>query len=260
MWKPGGSGEGKSMKIQRLATALGVVLAAASVATASSIGVNFTGGGNGSSPAVSLLPTDTAGVVPQANYNNAPTGNGTSVPLVDNAGAPISASLTYTSGGTYSSIGGATIAPAGGDEKLNTGFIFGNASVTVSGIPYARYDLYIYELNDAAGRVETTTLTAPAAGQGPFFGAAAPPADASHVDQNAATPYQYVQAVSTVTASPTPAADYVRFSDLTGSTLTFTISAPGNGYLNGFQIVEVPEPAGLSLIALAAAALLARRR
>src|SRR3954447_23575466 len=97
------------------AIAAAFVVVAAAIPARAGIGVNFTGGGNGSSPPISLLPTDVAGVVPQANYNNFAGGTGTGLALVDNTGVASPATLTYTASGTYSSIGGATIAPAGGD-------------------------------------------------------------------------------------------------------------------------------------------------
>jgi hypothetical protein len=233
----------------------------AATAGAASIGVNYTGGGNNSSPAVSLASTDAAGVVPQTNYNNFAGGSGTALALIDSAGAASGATLTYGSGGTYSSIGGAAIAPADGNEKLNTGFIFGNATVTVSGVPYSRYDVYVYMLNDAAGRVETTSLTAGGPAQ-TFYGGSAAANDAGHVDQNAATPYVYTRTISTDVAVPTTAGDYVLFSGLTTPSFQFTTAATGNGYLNGFQIVQnVPEPAALGFLGLASlAALTCRRR
>jgi hypothetical protein len=52
-------------------------------------------------------------------------------------------------------------------------------------------------------------------------------------------------------ASPTTNGDYAEFTGLTGSTLTIFNTAPGNGYVNGFQIVQVaavPEPTSLALL------------
>lgn len=225
-------------------------------ADAASIGINFTGGGNGGSPAVSLLPTDVAGVVPQSNFNNFAGGNATAQPLLNNAGAATTAVLTSTAGGTYSSVGGGAIAPAGGDEKLNTGFVYGNGTFTVTGVPYARYDVYVYTLNDAAGRVQTTSLV----GGPTYYNAAADPV-AGHVDQNAATPYTYVRSTSTDVNAPTAGGDYALFTGVVGPSFTITSAAPGNGYVNGIQIVEsVPEPTALGLFGVAAVAALARRR
>jgi hypothetical protein len=237
-----------------------VVLVAAGISShAAGIGINFTGGGNASSPAISLLPTDVAGVVPQSNFNNISGGSGAALALVNNSGAATPATLTFTSSGTYSSIGEPGIAPAGGDEKLNTGFVYGNGSFTVAAVPFARYDVYVYMLNDAPGRIETTSLTAGGPAQ-TFFGAAATPNDAGHVDQNAATSYVYTQTVSTNSAAATPNGDYVLFAGLTAPSFTFTDTAPGNGYLNGFQVVEnLPEPGALGVCAVTGLAALLRR-
>ena len=243
-----------------LFTGLGLASSASAVpvypAGYQTIGVNFTGGGNGSSPAVSLLPSDSAGVLPATNYNNVAGSSGTNVALVNGAGNATTATMTFSAGGTYSSVAGAAITPQGGDEKLNTGFVYGNGTVTLSNIPYASYDVYVYELNDAAGRVETTGATQFGT---PRFGSAASPADANHVDQNATTPYLYTQTISGNVNSPTPNGDYVLYHGVTGSTFTFAVSAPGNGYINGFEIVT-PEPASLGLLGFAGLGLLARRR
>jgi hypothetical protein len=238
-----------------------VVIAAVAplTARAASIGINFTGGGNTSSPAVAMLAGDSAGVVPQINFNNFAGGSASGVALNDNTGVANGATLTFTSGGTYSSIGGAAIAPAGGDEKLNTGFVYGNGSFTVANIPYATYDVYAYMLNDASGRVETTTLTAGGPSQ-TFYGSAANPSDSGHVDQNAGTQYSYVQSTSTDSASPTSGGDYVRFAGLTAGSFTFTSAATGNGYINGIQVVQTPEPGTAAIVGIAMLAGLARRR
>lgn len=52
--------------------------------------------------------------------------------------------------------------------------------------------------------------------------------------------YQYIAATSTTAATPTGSADYVLFATQTGNSFTFTEDAPGNGYVNGFQIVNHP--------------------
>lgn len=218
-----------------------VVLAALAANTfAASIGVNFEGGGNGVG-AISMASTDVAGVVPQANFNNEPGNSGTSVGLNDATGHSTTALLTYSASGTYS-VGQAS--PVGGDQELNDGFIYGNGSVTVTGVPYHMYDVYVYELNDAAGRVETTTM-----GTTNYYGAAASPQDANHVSGSANT-YLYTQSVQTnVAGTPTANGDYALFANVTGGSFTFTDSAPGNGYLNGFQIVQVvPEPSSVVLV------------
>jgi len=198
--------------------------------SATGIGVHFTGGGNGT--ADSLASTDTAGVFPIANYNNEATGTQTGVTLNDDTGTATTATLTYTSGGTWNSRN--YTPPTGdGDQELNDGFIFGNSNVTVTGIPYANYDVYIYELNDGAGRVETTTDVNTGVS---VYGSSATPGDANH-ESGTVNNYQYIAATGTTSAAPTANADFVEFSG-SSATFQFATTAPGNGYLNGIEIVD----------------------
>jgi hypothetical protein len=141
-----------------LAVAFSIVSAAASANAATMIGINFVGGGGpGPAGGVSLAPGSIAGVVPQANYNNVTGGSGSANNLIDNTGAATSVDLTFSGGGTYTSSGNA---PAGADEALNTGFVFGTVTGTISELPFAfgTYDVYIYMENDAGGRQTTTLL------------------------------------------------------------------------------------------------------
>lgn len=233
---------------------LGLVITSASV-QATSIGVNFVGGGNKVTGGVTMASTDSAGVVPQTNWNNETTGSGSGITgLIDSTGATVAGlTLTYAGQGTYD-VG--QTAPVGGDQKLNDGFIYGNTTVTVSGIPYPIYNLYIYELNDAAGRVEQTYLNGNTATS--VYGQAASPTDANHVSGSANT-YLYTQSVDT-SGSGTPGGDYVLFGTMSGSSVSFSDTAPGNGYLNGFEIVAAPEPASCAILGFFSLGLLARRR
>lgn len=198
------------------------------------IAVNFAGGGNGGSAGVTMLPSDAGGVYATGNYNNFANAGNTNSALFDNTGVVLpTTTITTTAGGNYSA-GNATVIPANADQKLNDGFIYGNGSVTITNIPYAHYDVYIFELNDAGGRVETTTANGVS-----YYGAAANPTDASHLS-GSNTPYLYTQTTSTDPNNPTAGGDFVLYSGQTGSTFTFTTSAPGNGYLNGFEIVNHP--------------------
>jgi hypothetical protein len=195
-------------------------------APAAIVGVNFMGGGFGGSPPVGLLPTELAGVIPSDNYNNVPSAvTASPVSLVDSDGASTPIALTITGAGlSYSTISGAGISPQGGDEKLNTGMLAGNNTLSLSGIPYAAYDIYVYVLNDNQTRVQTTTI-----GSLSYYHDS--PNAASRVDQNIATDYVYAQATSTIAGSPSVDTNYVRFSDLTGSSKTIIINAPGNGFV-----------------------------
>lgn len=245
----------------RAAVLTGAMSLFASASAFGAIAVDFRGGRGGTS-AEAMSPSDVAGVVAQANWNDIAGGSGTDIVLIDDAGAPTLAKLTYTSGGTWSAIAGNGV---GGDEKMNNGFVFGNATVTVTDVPYAEYDIYVYTLNDAANRVLSTVLTGGEGGpvNGPaFFGSSPNPTAAGFVDGNAATPYTYNLVTSGFLGSPTANGNYVRFTGLRDSTFTFTTSAAGNGYLGGFQIVPtvVPEPGTIGIVAAATAGLLIRRR
>lgn len=220
------------------ASIISVLLATAGeMRAAAVVSVNFTGGGFNGSPAISLLPGDFAGVVSANNYNNLPSAlTGSPVALTDSGGGATGITLSITGSGlSYSSISGAGISPQGGDEKLNTGFLAGNNTLTLTGIPYAFYDIYIYVLNDNQTRVQTTTVN----GVSIYHDS---PNAASNVDQNISTAYNYIRATSTVSASPSVDTNYVQFAGLSGGTKTITIAAPVNGFVNGFQIVQVPEP------------------
>ncbi|HZL34352.1 MAG TPA: hypothetical protein VFC78_03515, partial [Tepidisphaeraceae bacterium] len=219
----------------------------------SSIGVNFTGGGNGGALPTALAATDVAGLVPAGNYNNENGGTQTNAILTDSGTGAIGATLSYTSAGDYSAVGPA-VTPAGGDEKLNDGFIFGTqiatTDVQVNSVPYSHFDLYVYELNDGAGRLETTSLVTPpgtTSGAATYYSLSANPTDNGHIDGNSGTPYVYTPATDT-TAVGTPNADYVEFpalSPATAGAVTNGVelqvgSSNGNSFLNGVQIVNDP--------------------
>jgi hypothetical protein len=237
--------------------ALPFSIALSSAASGAIIGVNFTGGTFGGSPPVSLGSTEFAGVIPSANYNNVASANtGAPISLFDDSGTATTMTLTITGAvGPYSTISGAGINPQGGDEKLNTGFLAGNSTLTLTGIPYASYNIYVYALNDNESRVQATTVN------GLTFYHDSPNA-ASRVDQNLATDYVYTLVTSTNPAAQTVNANYVLFTGLSGQSQTISVNATGNGFINGFQVVQVPEP-GTAFFALSSGLLvlgLSRRR
>jgi beta-glucanase (GH16 family) len=195
-----------------------------------SIGVQFKGSGT------ALLPTDLAGLasVAQKNWNVLTGSSFTKSVLNDSTGAATTATLTGSANGVYWS-GGSVAAPVG-NQKLASGELYNNTTstrtLTVSNIPYAKYGVYLYAGIDAAGRAETTTLTE----------LSGTPESFSFTTEHGNS--QWTAATSTWdgtgTAPVLPTANYVHFGGLTATGFTLKWGAPGNGGLNGIQIV--PEP------------------
>jgi hypothetical protein len=134
-------------------------------AGAASIGVNFRRG----SGEQNMTATESAGVVPQMNWNNsdgAATGTGaanisgpTANSIVDSTGAVVPGlAISWTANGTWS-------APNAGAGDLNmmSGYLddtgtAGDTVFTVTGVPYAHYDVYTYVGSDANNRSGRTRL------------------------------------------------------------------------------------------------------
>jgi hypothetical protein len=187
----------------------------------------------------SLAASDIAGAVPAANWNNV---QATAV------GQPFNYGMTYVddSGANTSLI---VVASSGNADTWNTAgtpdeIIFGDKSawaggaqtLTFSSIPYVSYDVYIYVsfwtnevVNfDIGGNAQTVTNTfTPQFTPGPDF-------------------------VQNDT--------YVKYTGLSGDIVVTMQPTSGELHLGGFQIVQVPEPSILGLLALAPAMALRRRR
>lgn len=224
-------------------------------APGASISVSFAGD-NGGGTANQISPGETAGVVPDSAWTAAtgatggPTALGTS-----------GASVTWSSNNTWGGSGATT-----DDEKMVNGWLDDGgpgANISIVGIPYANFDVYVYGSSDAGnnGRGFTTNVNgtdyfsgeafATLSGNGSFF-------DGS----------TYVDA-STATADPS----YFKISGLSGSTLTIigarNTGGPGlpgggsdyRGGIAGIQIVEaVPEPSSALFLILSSAGFLGFRR
>ena len=213
-----------------------------------------------------------AGVVSAANWNDSWLENGNAINafgsptavngLIDNSGAATSLNIAYQAWGFWS-VQGSTpgqdadgsynrnllngylnAGPAGWNPPVTTSF------VTLSSIPYAQYDIYVYFSSDTAGRTGTlsdgtTTYDFSTAGPASVSGANA----------------VFTQTTDTGTLYPT--ANYAVFSGLTGSSQTITESPlvrDAWSGIAGFQIVAVPEPGTMALGALGLMALVAIHR
>ena len=263
------SRKNKSIKRSRVAAAR--IMRSAAEATVepleqrqllTSVGISFTGGYSGgtSVPPWSVGTTALAGIQSgiasaalnqhsisgsQQNWNDENGGSGSQTGLLDSTGTSLSnLSVTWSGGGTWSS---AVNQPAQGDERLMTGFLNSGGtatpvSVTVSNVPYAQYDVVVYMLNDAAGRVQTTTVNGYSlygSSPNPITNAFAPQ---YLVDSNPATPFYYAQGTSANSGSPSSNIDYEVFSmqgtGAAGSSVVINDASPGNGYVNAIQIVD----------------------
>lgn len=186
-----------------------------------------------------LATTDVAGAVPAANWNNVQaTGFGQAfnyaITYVDDSGANTPLTVAASSGvGDSWNTGGTPDEIIFGDKSAWGG---GTQTLTLSNIPYASYDLYVYVSEwssevvkfDIGGNVQTVTNT--------FTPQFTPGPDLVQNDT------------------------YVKYSGLSGNIVVNMEATSGGLHLGGFQIVQVPEPSMLGLLALAPALALRRRR
>ncbi len=203
------------MKV-RSAIVLAVVLLLGSTAMAADvISVNIQGTG-------AAVGTQIAGAEPAGNWNDY-TGTSGSMALVDDDGAATTASFAFSaSGSVIPWAGGANIPDDPGSSAMLTGHIYQAAGTTLSGaftgIPYAKYDLYVYYSSSAVTNTQTFTIRGTATA---LNGHEVAGADTALVESNG-----------------TLNGNYVVFRGLTAANVTVDASATvGYVYMNGFQIV-----------------------
>ena len=235
------------MSIKRGSVALLLAISGVFVGTegyAQSIGMNWD---SGRVAGGILAANDSAGVIPQINWNNnlpsnvdGPSSGDTSNivsplagKLVDNTGTDSGATVTWTTPNTW----GASSGSSSGDRKLQQNLLFtqaGDAVVTFGNIPYSEYDVYVYisgGFNGGGGQTKNSinggavlTSTAPVH--------SSPWDEASDLSGN-----------------------YLLYSGLTASSFFVTQhDTSGQSGMQGVQIVNtggvIPEPSTLVLAAL----------
>lgn len=192
--------------------------------------------------------SNVAGVSPAENWNNSWPDNPTT-DLIDKDGNPTTLDLAYTSFNNWNIQ--ASHPGVDGDGKYNKELLNGylnagpapwnpaitSSSVTLSQIPYPKYNVIIYFSSDGADREGTvsdgaTTYHFKSLGAASIAGANA----------------TLTQATDTTTAGYSTGATYAIFTGLTGVTKTFTVQMRDNdewGGIAGFQVVadlgSIPE-------------------
>jgi endoglucanase len=140
-------------------TAQSINYLASAPAYTDAIGINFV-----SYAVTPMAPTEVAGAVPLANWNQAGVANsGTMDALVDENGAATSASVTWNAPNTYS----IPISDNPGNDRMMAGYLDNSNTVPntveVAGLPpgFAHYDVYVYFDGDngSATRVANYRIT-----------------------------------------------------------------------------------------------------
>ena len=211
--------------LSRSATA-DLVVAPASPGRA--IGIDFVGTGT------AMAASESAGVLPQANWNTATGASRTAaLPLLDETGAASGATVTWASAGTWA----IPITDQAGTRRLMKGYLDTTdtsvTTITVAGLPNAAYDVYVYSDGDNDTSARTGAYRISGAG---ITATTINATDAASTNFNAA----FTQAAGS-------SGNYVKFSVVAGGfTLTATpvgTSGTRRAPLNAVQIVPASQPA-----------------
>jgi len=264
------------LRFRSAAMALAAAVSLCGAAHAQSIGIDWFGG-NGTGDQTMMLPTDIAGVVSQGNWNSFLGVSGTQ-PLNLSTGAASGASITWgmSPNDWDTNINETTSA----NHKMMLGYLDTNdtsiTTLTVSGLPASvtglGYNVIVYYDGDngtshRAGRYEVNNVSQWGRDAGVNFSGTFTEGQTT-VDPTIASG-GVIDSVPAAVLNAVPAGNYMTFRGLTAPSFTLnvqaSVSASGTNRapLNGIQIVPIPEPSSVALLALgalASLAFLARRR
>jgi hypothetical protein len=201
---------------------------------AASIGVNFSGSGSNI-----IAPSGSPGIVPAINWNNIAGASGTNITLNDDTATATTTQLTFNSTVFFDGFQPTNTSNAATNTLYRSGIVGDNAtrevSISLSGIPYSSYDLYVF----ASADTTATNQLSISNGTTTFYYASG--------GQNNLGATALLQTTSTTSGSPTTGpGQYQLFSGLTGSSVTLTTGGSiSNVIANnvfGFQIVNTAQP------------------
>lgn len=204
---------------------LAAVVAAPPALAQDRISLNFTGSGG-------RQVTAAAGVVAASGWNNVAGGSGSAIVLRDDAGADRGTRLAFTSASAGFRLNPPATSANGAlfDGQVITSSTGGPATVTVSGIPFASYDVIAYVAHGPSnvGRDAVVTL-----GAGTFA--------FRNEDCSTYTDPVGFRLVNTTTV-PGAIGNHVRFTGLTASSFSLVLQPapsgnPGSSGLAGLQVV-----------------------
>jgi hypothetical protein len=172
--------------------------------------------------------------------------------LVANDGSLSGISLTFADAFGAWGIGGVSGPDANGTYNKSIFDGYGNTASTdtlgLSGISLSLYNVIVYFSSDTDGRTGTISDGTTTYDFSTIM--------RNQVDNNPNV--TFIQTTDTTGANP--GANYAVFTDLSGSSQTFTLATAAGMGIAGMQITPVPEPGTLALAGLGGLGLLIRRR
>ena len=232
-----------------------IVLPTLSAEAALLIGVQFPHGQNADSTHA-LVPTQTAGVIPQASFNAITALTASNVALVDSLATAtavtfsISATDAWHTGIWVDGYSNANFTLVSG--KVGAAWDANGSTYTFGNVAAGTYDLIVYTVNKGdptSGDYTVGTKTFYITQQQGDVGIAG------------AFDNVWIQAINTINSNTSrDLGNYVRFDGITpDKNGNITLTGSKDAAFNGLQLSAVPEPASIGLLMISGA-ILARRR